>query len=476
MPLFGPPNIAQLEAKRDTQGLIKALQYKDPVIRIAAADALAPLRDPLAVEPLVGLLRDENPGVRRAAVSALSARGGFRVVEPLVASLADIDPDVRVTAQTAVYRRLMTDPDQDARRATAVALGKVQDRNAVEPLIKAINDADEGVRLAVIRALQAIADVRAALPLALVQAAEQRRQRTSGRTNLAIERAAASGLDAMTGPGAVSSLAQGLTHSDEDVREIVVKRLSRIGGPEVAEPLAGALKDADPGIRRAAALGLSDIGWHPGDAETSAVYYAALREWRKCAECGAPAIPCLVDAYETADARARAEIVAGLVGLGWEPEGNSALAGAVWAARGDWDKVVAMGAEGVAPLAAASREAPRWRDRLAAARNLEQLGQTADPPFPRADIAAEALAIFDAPAESETAQEDKKAAMADFAAGRGLFKPEDGELLELCECGYPLSRVDAAGERTPLSALLGYEVKDGTNAFFCPACDAPRAS
>src|SRR5512140_399960 len=156
MPLFGPPNVAQLEAKRDTQGLIKALQYKDPVIRIAAADALAPLRDPLAVEPLVGLLRDENPGVRRAAVSALSARGGFRVVEPLVATLTDIDPDVRVAAQTAVYRRLMTDPDQDARRATAVALGKLQDAGAVDALIKAINDADEGVRLAVIRALQAI--------------------------------------------------------------------------------------------------------------------------------------------------------------------------------------------------------------------------------------------------------------------------------------------------------------------------------
>ena len=41
MPLFGPPNIAQLEAKRDVQGLIKALTFKDAAIRIAAADALA---------------------------------------------------------------------------------------------------------------------------------------------------------------------------------------------------------------------------------------------------------------------------------------------------------------------------------------------------------------------------------------------------------------------------------------------------
>jgi HEAT repeat protein len=63
MPLFGPPNIPQLEAKRDTQGLIKALAYKDAAIRIAAAEALAPLKDLLAVEPLVGLLKDGNADV-----------------------------------------------------------------------------------------------------------------------------------------------------------------------------------------------------------------------------------------------------------------------------------------------------------------------------------------------------------------------------------------------------------------------------
>ena len=151
MPLFGPPNIAQLEAKRDTQGLIKALGFKDAAIRMAAADALAPLKDPMAVEPLVGLLGDEHPGVRRAAVAALSARGGFRVVEPLVSALEDRDPEVRATARTAVYRRLMTDPDQDARRAATAALGRIRAGDAVETLIKATIDADEGVRVAAIR-------------------------------------------------------------------------------------------------------------------------------------------------------------------------------------------------------------------------------------------------------------------------------------------------------------------------------------
>jgi HEAT repeat protein len=475
MPLFGPPNIAALEAKRDTQGLIKALSYKDPVVKIAAADALAPLRDPLSVEPLVALLRDENAGVRRAAVGALSARGGFRVVDPLVGSLADPDPDVRATASTAVYRRLMTDPDQDARRATAVALGKIRDADAVEPLTKAINDADEGVRLAAIRALQSIGDVRAVLPLVITQAREQARQRATSRSSLAVERAASGALDALCGPTAIETLESGLGHDESEIREIIVRRLSRIGVPAIARPLEAVLSDGDPVIRRSAARGLADIGWSPGSNEIGAIYWGALREWRKCAECGAPAISILVEAYDSADEAGRREIVAGLVGLGWEPQGEGALAASVWAARGELEKVVEMGEEAVGPLEVAAREAPHWRDRLAAAKALEGMGRTPEAAFENIDLASQALGIFDTTADGESADADRQAVLDEFAATNQLFKPEDGDTLELCGCGYPISRVDSAGERHALAAILGCEKHDSATTYICPACDTPRA-
>jgi len=474
MPLFGPPNIAQLEAKRDTQGLIKALFYKDPVVRIAAADALAPLRDPLAVEPLVALLKDENPGVRRAAVGALSARGGFRVVEPLVSALTDVDPDVRAAASTAVYRRLMTDPDQDARRATAVALGKIRDPNAIEPLIKTVNDADEGVRLAAIRALQSIGDVRAVMPLVIVQAHEQVRQKATGRSSLAVDRAASAALDALCGPAAIESLETGIRHDDYDVREIVVRRLSRIGTPAVAGPLEAVLSDRDPVIRRTAARGLSEIGWKPPNDANGAQFWASLREWRHCAECGPDAIPILVAAYENADGPGRTEIVAGLVGLGWEPEAPDSLAAAMWAARGQWDKVVEMGELAIDPLTAALKEAPHWRDRIAAARALTSLEQQPEAPFENVELASQALAIFDAPVEGESAEADKKTAMGNFAAEQALFKPEDGDTLENCACGFPISRVSSEGERSPLAGILGFEEHEGARVYFCPACDTVR--
>jgi HEAT repeat protein len=474
MPLFGPPNIAALEAKRDTQGLIKALSYKDAVIRIAAADALAPIRDPLAVEPLVALLKDDNAGVRRAAVGALSARGGFRVVEPLVAALADKDPDVRVTASTAVYRRLMTDPDQDARRATAVALGKIRDPNAVEPLVKSIMDADEGVRLAAIRALQSIGDVKAVMPLVVVQAQEQVRGRSSGRSSLAVERAASGALDALCGPAAIEVLEAGLGHEDVDVRENVVRRLSRIGVPAVSKPLESVLSDPDPVIRRSAARGLSDIGWKPTNDEKGAQYWAALREWRRCAECGPAAIPILIEAHHGADGPARTEIVAGLVGLGWEPETPDALAAGIWAARGEWDKVVAVGQPAIETLNSALKDAPHWRDRVTAAKALVSLDQQPDAPFENLELVTQALGLFDSPAENDSAEADKKTALADFAAEHGLVNHEAGETLELCACGYPISRVNSEGERSPLVELLGRQTEGATTQYFCPACDTLR--
>ena len=53
MPLFGPPNVNRLEAKRDTQGLVKALQYeKNPQVPCAPARALGRIGDAQVVEPL----------------------------------------------------------------------------------------------------------------------------------------------------------------------------------------------------------------------------------------------------------------------------------------------------------------------------------------------------------------------------------------------------------------------------------------
>ena len=470
MPLFGPPNIAQLEAKRDIQGLIKALSYRDPEIKIAAADALGPLGDPMAVEPLTALIRDEDPGVRRAAVRALSARGGVRVVEPLIAALQDHDPDVRSVAAQAVYRRMMTDPDQDARRETATALGRIKAADAVESLLRAIMDPDETVRVASVRSLASIGDVAAVGPLIVMLAHEQHRARASGRSSLAVERAAGQALDVLCDEKAVDALQTALGHDDVEVREMAIKRLARIDSPMVAEMLEAHLDDQDSIIRRSAARGLAEIGWEPPSDETGAHYWAALRDWRRCAECGTAAIPLLVAAFPRSQTHERSDIQAALVALNWQPSELDATAASFWAAQGNWDKCVEIGAPAVAVLDDIVKSAPGWRERVAAAAALKALGEERPAPFARPDLVQHALGVLD----GEGADDEKRATLTSFLAEEHQFEPAGNQQVDWCQCGYPSTRILPDDTRELITDLLGFE-QDGSNepAYFCPSCDAP---
>jgi HEAT repeat protein len=474
MPLFGPPNVAQLEAKRDVQGLIKALQYRDSAVRIAAAEALAPIKDGLAVEPLVATLADEDPGVRRACIRALAARGGLRVVEPLVGALNDPDPDVRAAASQAVYRHLMADPDQDARRATATALGKSGTADAVAPLVKAIMDADEGVRVASIKSLQALNNVDAVVPLITVLAHEQVRQKAGARSSLAAERAATQALDAICDIRAIKPLQAALHHDDQDVREIAVRRLAKIGSPMVVDTLAGALTDRDPVIRRAAARGLQEVGWQPPAGDAGARYWAALREWEKCAECGPGAIPFLIGAFATVDTLERADIISALVKVGWEPKEPDAIAGHFWAWQGRWDKCIEIGEASAEGLESVTRNAPQWRDRVAAAATLESIGQARPEPFARLDLVRHGLEIMD---DGEASADDKRNSFEAFLSEGHQYDSLGGERVEFCKCGYPAARVRKDGLREPLTDMLGFE-RSASNAmtYYCPNCGTRRAT
>jgi HEAT repeat protein len=470
MALFGPPNIAQLEAKRDVPGLIKALAYKEPSIRVAAADALGPMRDPMAVEPLSGLLADDDADVRRAAVRALAARGGVRVVEPLIAALDDRDQGVRTAAATAVYRRLMTDPDQDARRETAAILGRLRATDAVEPLVKSIMDADEGVRVASIKALGAIGDVAAVGPLIVVLAHEQVRARTTGRSSLAVERAAGQALDVLCDERAIEALESVVKHDDSEVREIAVRRLAKLGTPAVAESLAATLDDPDPVIRRSAARGLAEIAYLPPTNAVGAKYYAALRDWRKCAECGEDAIPLLSAAFPRLDTLEQSDIIAALVGVDWEPTEQDVMAAHYWAAKGDWEKCAAVGKPAVEVLEGIVRKSRSWRDKVPPAAALKTMGEDKPYGFSRVDLVQHALGIVDA----ESTEEEKQAALQAFVNEEHLIPAK--QHLERCSCGYPAMKTGKDALAEPIADLLGFEQNgEEPPVYFCPNCGARKS-
>jgi HEAT repeat protein len=107
---FFKPNVEKMEKKRDEEGLIKALRYKDPWVRRAAVKALGKIGDPRAIEPLITALKDENRDVREEAAWALGELGDPRAVEPLI----------RVFR--GKYKGLETDLDKEIHKAAAEAL------------------------------------------------------------------------------------------------------------------------------------------------------------------------------------------------------------------------------------------------------------------------------------------------------------------------------------------------------------------
>lgn len=127
MGLFGPPNIEKMKAKKDVEGLIKALGFQHTFeTRKSAAIALGEIGDVRAVEPLCTTLTMDTEGneqdiVRRAAITALGKLRDNRAVEPLISTLENrIDEN---------------------RKFAAEALGQIGDSRAVVPLIsKLLND------------------------------------------------------------------------------------------------------------------------------------------------------------------------------------------------------------------------------------------------------------------------------------------------------------------------------------------------
>ena len=128
--------VRRLRREHDVEGLIAQLTAADPVTRAKAADALAPLADPRAEQPLLEALADPDLDVRTNAARALGALKSGAAVEPLIRALGDEDGDLRFEA--------------------AWALGQIGDPRAIEPLRRVLSDQEVVVQDAARDALKSL--------------------------------------------------------------------------------------------------------------------------------------------------------------------------------------------------------------------------------------------------------------------------------------------------------------------------------
>jgi HEAT repeat protein len=209
------PNLAVRMGKRAVKPLIAALRGAGSGTTENIAMALGKLKDPRAVEPLIGvMLHLLDKDAAREAIVALGELRDPRALEPLI--------------DTVTGRIRM---DTEMRREAVVALAKLKDPRAVEPLIVALNENDEQLRLAASVALGVFKDPRAVEPL--IGALKH--------TDPDVRRAAAGMLGAPNDPRAIEPLAEALKDDDQRVRVHAAESLAKLKDPRAVEPLIEAL-------------------------------------------------------------------------------------------------------------------------------------------------------------------------------------------------------------------------------------------
>ena len=298
-------SLGHIPDARAIRPLPAAFSDPDPNIRVAAADALSEVRDPEVVSGMIQALKDSSKYVRAVAAAALGKSGDATAVEPLLTVITDEDWAVRKAAGEALARLrdkravepmlgLLNDHDQDVREAAVHALGEIRDRSAVECLVRALVDPQLSVRNLASGALRKIdprweelEQARRAIP----------RLRVALQSNDYWVRQAASEvlakLDKSYVPGprvggtdtairvrhqvAFGVLVKALKDHDPILRLAAAEALGRSADSRLVPPLLAALVDANRLVRRAAAIGLENLGWRPADNSEQALHRAALQ-------------------------------------------------------------------------------------------------------------------------------------------------------------------------------------------------------
>ncbi len=185
------------------------------------------------VEGLIHALNDDAENVRREAMMALERIGDSRATEPLIQQLQNPDITIQEEAITA--------------------LGRIGDKKAVSPLIQTLNNQHIGIRWKAAEALGKIGDPKATEPLI----------QTLQDPDKTIQEEAITALGRIRDKKAVSPLIQTLNNQHIGIRSRSAEALGKIGDPKATEPLIQTLQDPDKTIQEEAITALGRIALDP---------------------------------------------------------------------------------------------------------------------------------------------------------------------------------------------------------------------
>ena len=153
--------------------MIKALEYNDDSIRIAAVNALGEIKNPDAVMPLLKLLDDIDKEVRISVRNALGENGDEQTTDLLYKYFVNNEGEkvneksremrdlIALLEKRNNFILLLIDTKDSLIKAVVKALGNIGDKKAADALTRLLYYNDTGIVLMTIKALDSIGDWRA---------------------------------------------------------------------------------------------------------------------------------------------------------------------------------------------------------------------------------------------------------------------------------------------------------------------------
>ncbi|MBI5195579.1 MAG: HEAT repeat domain-containing protein [Nitrospirae bacterium] len=238
--------------------LISLLKDEDGHVRSSAAIALSTLDNPETVKHIKPLMFDRYEDVQEAALKALLRLEKWLDTDEITASLSDKNPVVRkssavllglIGAKKAIETLGAALRDSDVRVRTAVvdALSRIDTPESIKYLMPALSDESPEVRKSAAMAISMIDSEEVVEPLIFLL----------NDTNVFVRVAAAKGLGSTRNKKAVEPLINLLSDTSGFVKAAAIKELGNFKEKKVKEVLRRLLKDKDAEIRATAIESLS---------------------------------------------------------------------------------------------------------------------------------------------------------------------------------------------------------------------------
>ena len=247
--------LGELGDRRAIPALGELVKDLDEETRFRAVEALAKMSSPDTVPFLSAALRDPSGRVKQAAIEGLvilyvgpQESGGLRgFFSRAVELFRHSDEDLMVAPGTAVDPRAvealanaLTDPDTQAAKSAARALGVLRGRAALPAMSKALASAPREVQTELLRAFQKIRDPQPAPQVAGLLGSGDRDIRSQAAYTLGL-------LGARQESPALRKLFE--ADRERSVRRTAFEALSLMPAPEQAAWFAGFLQDKDDRLR-----------------------------------------------------------------------------------------------------------------------------------------------------------------------------------------------------------------------------------